>query len=306
MPRTAAAQVARLSRGVQFALGPERAFPWLMVGPALCVILAVMLYPIASLVVMSLQDYGTSTTQGTWVGLKWYRLLPADPRFVDGLKRTLAYSVGSVVGAMVLGMAMALVLYRKFPGITLVRTLFILPMVVMPVASALIWGTMFNPSQGVLNYFLDVLGLPRSLWLASPDTVLASLILVEIWMGAPFVMLIVLAGLHTMPSEPFEAAQIDGASAAAQFWYLTLPMLRAALATAMLFRLIDTLKQFPLIWVLTQGGPLRASETLYVYGYALGFQYFDLGYGSAVLMALLVVVLVISGLWMRVRERSWL
>jgi multiple sugar transport system permease protein len=277
-----------------------------MAGPALCVILAVMIYPIVSLVLMSLRDYGSSTTSSTWVGLKWYRLLPADPRFLNGLQRTLLYSAGSVAGAMGLGTAMALILRRKFPGITLVRTLFILPMVVMPVASALIWGTMFNPSQGVLNYLLDTLGLPRSLWLASPDTVLWSLILVEIWMGSPFVMLIVLAGLHTMPPEPFESAQIDGASTLAQFWYLTLPMLRAALATAMLFRLIDTLKQFPLIWVLTQGGPLRGSETLYVYGYALGFQYFDLGYGAAVLMALLFLVLVISALWMRVRERSWL
>jgi multiple sugar transport system permease protein len=284
----------------------ERAFPWLMVGPALAVMLAVMLYPIASLVLMSLRDYGSSTTNYTWVGLKWYRLLPADPRFLDGLKRTLLYSAGSVGGGMLLGTAMALVLYRRFPGITLVRTLFILPMVVMPVASALIWGTMFNPSQGLLNYLLGLLGLPQSLWLASPETVLRSLILVEVWMGAPFVMLIVLAGLHTMPTEPFESAQIDGASRLAQFWYLTLPMLRASLATAMLFRLIDTLKQFPLIWVLTQGGPLRASETLYVYGYSLGFQYFDLGYGAAVLMSLLALVLLISAVWMRVRERSWL
>jgi multiple sugar transport system permease protein len=306
MPRPAAGRQWLLLLAAGLRLGPERAFPWLMVGPAVCVILAVMLYPIASLVLMSLRDYGSSTTNYTWVGAKWYRLLPADPRFVDGLKRTLVYSAGSVAGAMGLGTVMALILKRKFPGITLVRTLFILPMVVMPVASALIWGTMFNPSQGVLNYFLETLGLPRSLWLADPDTVLRSLILVEIWMGAPFVMLIVLAGLHTMPSEPFESAQIDGASSLAQFWYLTLPMLRASLATAMLFRLIDTLKQFPLIWVLTQGGPLRASETLYVYGYALGFQYFDLGYGSAVLMSLLVLVLIISGAWMRIRERTWL
>lgn len=306
MPRTGNLRERFLPIAAGPGLAPERAFPWLMTGPAVCVILAVMIYPIVSLVLMSLRDYGSSTTRYAWVGLKWYRLLPADPRFLNGLQRTLLYSAGSVAGAMGLGTVMALILHRKFPGITLVRTLFILPMVVMPVASALIWGTMFNPSQGVLNYFLDTLGLPRSLWLASPGTVLWSLILVEIWMGSPFVMLIVLAGLHTMPPEPFESAQIDGASALAQFWYLTLPMLRAALATAMLFRLIDTLKQFPLIWVLTQGGPLRASETLYVYGYALGFQYFDLGYGAAVLMSLLALVLVISALWMRVRERTWL
>jgi multiple sugar transport system permease protein len=221
------------------------------------------------------------------------------------LQHTIVYSLGSVIGAMVFGTTMALILNRKFPGVTIVRTLFILPMVAMPVASALIWGTMFNPSQGILNYFLQVVGLPKSLWLASPQTVLPSLMIVEIWEGSPFVMLIVLAGLKSMPVEPFESAEIDGAGKLQQFWYLTLPMLRAALATAVLFRLIDTLKQFPLIWVLTQGGPLRASETLYVYGYSLAFQYFDLGYGAAVLIALLILVMFISVLWMRVRERSW-
>ena len=298
--------IKRPELGNRTTPGSERFFPWFMSGPALLVILAVMIYPLVSLALMSVRDYGSSTIDYKWVGLKWYAALSSDPRFLDGLQHTIIYSVGSVIGAMVFGTVMALILNRNFPGVTLVRTLFILPMVAMPVASALIWGTMFNPSQGILNYFLQVIGLPKSLWLASPQTVLPSLIIVEIWEGSPFVMLIVLAGLKSMPVEPFESAEIDGAGKLQQFWYLTLPMLRAALATAILFRLIDTLKQFPLIWVLTQGGPLRASETLYVYGYSLAFQYFDLGYGAAVLMALLVLVMFISALWMRVRERSWM
>jgi multiple sugar transport system permease protein len=109
-----------------------------------------------------------------------------------------------------------------------------------------------------------------------------------------------------MPVEPLESAQIDGANRLQMFLYVIFPMLRAAMATAALFKIIDTLKQFPIIWVLTKGGPLRASETLYVYGYALGFQFFDLGYGAAVLMCLLLLVAVISFFWMGLRRRSWM
>ena len=264
-----------------------------------------MLYPLLSLAAMSMRDYGSSMVNYTEVGLRWYQMLPSDPRFVNGLGRTLIYSFTSVAGSMFFGTLMAFILNRNFRGVTIVRTLFILPMVSMPVASALMWGTLFNPNQGIFNYFLESLGLQRSLWLASPQTAMLSLVIVEVWLGSPFVMLIVLAGLRSIPTEPIESAQIDGANRLQLLAYVIFPMLRAALATAILFKLIDTLKQFPIIWVLTQGGPIRSTETLYVYGYALGFQFFDLGYGAAVLMALLVLVLFISLLWMRLRERSW-
>ncbi len=283
-----------------------RLFPWLMVSPTFVVLALFLAYPLISLLLMSLRDYGTSTVNYTYVGLRWYEMLPRDTRFLNGLGRTLIYSGGSVAASMVLGTIMALILNRSFRGVTAVRTMFILPMVSMPVASALMWGTMFNPNQGILNYFLESIGLERSLWLASPNTALFSIMIVETWMSAPFVMLIVLAGLRSMPSEPLESAQIDGANRLQMFLYVVLPMLRAALATAALFKIIDTLKQFPIIWVLTKGGPLRSSETLYVYGYALGFQYYDLGYGAAILTVLLLLVMVIAFLWMGLRRRSWL
>lgn len=276
-----------------------------MAGPTLIALAVFLVYPLVSLLLMSMRDYGSSTVNYTYVGFQWYGLLPKDPRFVNGLLRTIIYSAGSVAGAMVLGTIMAFILNRPFRGVTAVRTMFILPMVSMPVASALMWGTMFNPNQGILNYFLESIGLERSLWLASPNTALMSIMIVEVWMSAPFVMLIVLAGLRSMPVEPVESAQIDGANRVQLFMYVIFPMLRAALATAALFKIIDTLKQFPIIWVLTKGGPLRATETLYVYGYALGFQFFDLGYGSAILTVLLLLVLVISFLWMGLRYRAW-
>ena len=281
-------------------------FPVLMTSAAVLVLVLFMVYPLISLVLMSLRDYGTSTINFEYVGLEWYRALLQDNRFLNGLRRTIIYSAGSVSAAMLLGTVMAFVLNRRFVGAAIVRTLFILPMVAMPVASALMWGTLFNPSQGVLNYFLETVGLEQSTWLSHPATALPSIMIVEVWMSSPFIMLIVLAGLRSMPIEPLEAARIDGANPFQRLVFIILPMLRAALATAALFTIIDTLKQFPIIWVLTQGGPLRSTETLYVYGYALGFQFFDLGYGSAVLMTLLVLVVIVSFFWMGLRQRAWL
>lgn len=285
---------------------PFDLFPLLMVSGALIVLLLFMAYPLVSLVLMSMRDYGTSTINYRYVGFDWYRFLPQDPRFVNGFVRTIVYSLGSVTGAMVIGSTLAAMLNRDFRGVAIVRTLLILPMVAMPVASALVWGTMFNPHQGILNFFLERVGLEPSMWLASPRTALGSLMIVEIWRSSPFVMLIVLAGIRSMPVEPLESARIDGASIFQMVAFVILPMLRAALVTAALFTFIDTLKQFPIIWVLTQGGPLRATETLYVYGYSLGFQFFDLGYGAAVLVTLLVLVVLFSIVLMRLRQRSWL
>jgi multiple sugar transport system permease protein len=281
-------------------------FPWLMAGPASLIMLAVMIYPLVNLILLSLRDYkGASVTDYVFVGTANYQTMLEDPRFWDALWRTLVYCGLSVLASMVLGTLMAFVLNRRFPGIAVLRTVFLLPMVAMPVASALVFEAMMNPNQGILNQMLAAAGLPAYTWLAHPDSALFSLVLLEVWMGAPFVMLIVLAGLQSMPQEPLEAARIDGATPFQTLVFVTLPMLRAALATAVLFKLIDTLKQFATIWVLTEGGPLRSTETLYVYGYALAFQFFDIGYGAAILTALLVLVLFVSLSWMRVRDRAW-
>jgi len=277
-----------------------------MCGPAAVILFALVAYPLVSLVVMSFRDYGTggSTTVFQWVGLKWYALLGSDPRFLGGLTRTLQYSIGSVVGALVIGTGLALLLNRDGRGMGTLRVLFILPYTTMIVAAALLWNIMLNPANGIVNHFLQSLGLPVGLWLADTKTVLPTLIVLQVWRSSPFAMLIALAALRSMPLEPFEAADIDGASRIQKFRYLTLPLIRTALATASLFMLIDTLKQFPLIYVLTGGGPLRASETLYIYGYNLAFRFFDIGYGSAVLVALLALVLAVSVAWLWMRQRT--
>ena len=283
----------------------ERRLSIVFPGPAVLIIGLLMLYPLVYLFLMSFRNYQTSLVNYTFVGLRWYRDLLPDSRFLEAAWRTVYYTGFAVLGEMAVGTLMALILNRDFKGIKVVRTLFLLPMVATPAASILIWNTMFNPSLGVLNWFLEVFGFSRSVWLADPRTVIPSLLMVEIWMGSPFVMLLVLAGLRNLPIEPFECASIDGASLVQRFAYLTVPMIRPALVTALLFRLIDTLKQFPVIWILTQGGPNNASETLYVYGYKLSFKYLEMGYGAAVLISLVFMVFLVSIFWMRMRERSW-
>jgi len=296
-PMESTTQVGSWRRG-------DRRITILFALPAMIVLAALVVYPVIQSVIMSMRDYHSSIVNWEFVGLKWYRFFFDDPRFMKALGRTFSFTSSSVTLQLVLGMVIALIMNRDFIGIKIVRTLLLLPMVAMPVASAMMWSIMYQPTDaGVLNFFLNSLGLKSSLWLASPDTALfPSLLIVNVWRGTPFAMLIILAGLRSLPQEPFEAAGIDGASALQQFWYLTLPMVKPTIITALMFRLIDTMKEWAMIWVLTQGGPMHSSETLYVYGYVRAFKYAKLGYGSAILVALMILVVFVSAIAIRLQR----
>ena len=157
-----------------------------------------------------------------------------------------------------------------------------MPMMATPVAIALVWTMMFHPQLGVLNYLLSLVGLPPQLWVFHPATVIPSLVLVETWQWTPLVMLIVLGGLAAIPTEPYESAQIDGASVWQMFRYITLPLITPFLFIAGMIRMIDAVKSFDIIFAITQGGPGSASETINLYLYSVAFIYYDLGYGSAI------------------------
>jgi multiple sugar transport system permease protein len=178
-------------------------------------------------------------------------------------------------------------------------------MIATPVAMALVWMTMMSPTIGVLNYFLRSLGLPASAWVASPAAVIPSLLLVETWMWTPMVALILLAGLSSLPTEPFESARVDGASSWQIFWRITLPLMRSTLVVAALFRAIDALKVFDIVYVMTEGGPGFASETLNLYVFQTSFKYLHLGYASALIVVFFSLVLGTSLLLLRVRRVAW-
>jgi multiple sugar transport system permease protein len=227
-----------------------------------------------------------------------------DDRFINAILRTFIFSAGALSLQMTLGTAVAIFLNRNFKGKILVQTLFLLPMVATPVSIGMVWMLIYEPSFGLANALLRSMGtvnLPS--WLGSPSTVLPSLMLVDIWQWTPMIALIVLAGLSAMPKEPFESAKVDGAKSWQILSYITMPMIMPTIIVAGLLRLIDVLKTFDIIFSTTQGGPRFSSETLNIYSYINAFQYFDIGYASALLIVFLLVILFITIIYSRLRDK---
>jgi multiple sugar transport system permease protein len=177
-------------------------------------------------------------------------------------------------------------------------------MMATPVAIALVFVMMFHPQLGVLNYLLTSIGLPPSTWTYSTTTVIPTLVLVETWEWTPLVMLIVLGGLASLPIEPYEAARLDGANPVQMFRHITLPMVWPFVVVAGVIRTIDALKSFDVIYVITQGGPGTASQTINIYLYNEAFAYYHIGYASAVVLVFFVLILAVSLVLLAVRQRS--
>jgi len=271
----------------------DRNAQWLFPLPAVIAIIVLILGPVLANVYISLHDWFIGGTP-KFIGLGNFSRALHDGRFWNGLKNTFYFTGIAVPVEMVLGLGIAVLFNRDFHGKALVRTISLLPMVATPVAIALIWALMFNPSLGVLNYFLQSVGLPRSLWVASSQFAIPSLTLVDIWEWTPMVALILLAALQGVPSELYEAALIDGAGPLQAFRFITLPSIRSAAVVALILRAIDALKTFDIIYVITQGGPGTASETLNVFAFKTGFEFFRAGYAASLLIFLLVAVLGVS------------
>ncbi|MGJ4941778.1 carbohydrate ABC transporter permease [Bradyrhizobium sp. HKCCYLS1011] len=275
---------------------------WPFVLPALVVVLGVIIFPWLFTIWMSFQEWKVGAPT-VFVGLANYLRLPADPRFVESVGHTLSYTALSVLLPLILGTFAAVVFHTRFPGRGLLRALFIMPMMATPVAIALVWTMMFHPQLGVLNYLLSLVGLPPQLWVFHPATVIPSLVLVETWQWTPLVMLIVLGGIAALPTEPYESAQIDGASPWQMFRYITLPLIMPFLFIAAMIRGIDAVKSFDIIFAITQGGPGSASETINLYLYSVAFVYYDLGYASAIAVVFFVLIIALTALLLVLRRR---
>lgn len=283
----------------------ERNIKWLFPLPAALFIILMMAFPVVYTIWVSLTDWSmTSSGTAQFVGVKNYIALFSDPRFFNSVKLTLYFTILAVGVETVLGVAIALILNREFKGKNLAKGLLLLPMVATPVAIGLAWTLFYEPTIGLGNYALQLLGLPASKWLASNTSVIPALAIVDIWEWTPMVTLIVLAGLAALPHDPYEAAMVDGANNWQVFRYITLPLLSPTILVAVVLRGIDAFKTFDIIYTMTAGGPGFASETLNIYAYNLGFGYFKFGAASSALVALLALVLGSSllVLWMR---RSW-
>lgn len=286
------------------ASGDARLRPYLgFIWPALVVCTAVIIFPWLFTVWMSLNDWHIGSDRA-FIGLANYANLATDRRFLESIGHTFYFTILAVFLPLVLGTMAALVFHKKFRGRGFFRALFIMPMMATPVAVSLVWTMMFHPQLGVLNYLLSLVGLPPSQWVFATSTVIPSLILVEIWLWTPFVMIIVLGGLASLPTEPYEAALIDGASQWQMFWKITYPLVLPFLVVAMIIRTIDALKAFETIWVITNGGPGTASETLNVYLYAQAFAYNQVGTASAVVVVFFAIIVALSLVLLWARQKA--
>lgn len=268
----------------------ERSLPYLLLAPAVLLLLALTVYPLVYSVLVSLQ-----TTEGTWTTNNFARLFE-DGFFRVALLQTLIYAVVSLGAEFLLGLVLALLLDSQIRARNLFRALLLIPVMLPPVVVAVIWRLILNPNFGVLNSTLAGWGLDTSglTWLASPSLALPSVILVDIWEWTPFMFLILLAGLQAIPQEPYEAALIDGATQWQILRYITLPLLRPAMLVALLLRATDLLRVFDQVFILTQGGPGFATETVSLYIYKTAFRFSDFGYAAAMSFVLLLLANLVS------------
>lgn len=284
---------------------PSRLAPnyWPFVVPALIVIGAVIVFPWVFTLWMSVNSWTLGQEQ-TFAGLDNYIRLATDFRFWESLWHTLIFTVLAVVAPLFLGTLAALIFDAQFPLRGFLRGVFVMPMMATPVAIALVWTMMFHPQLGVLNYLLSLVGIGPQEWIYNRYSVIPSLVLVETWQWTPLIMLIVLGGLASLPREPYESAEIDGANAWQKFRYLTLPMIAPFLMIGVIIRAIDAIKSFDIIYAMTQGGPGTASETINIYLYNTAFSYYDIGYGSAMAVVFFVIIVALSLVLMMVRART--
>ena len=275
--------------------------------PTIIVLLALITYPVVYVLYYSFHEYFLMDMDKapTFVGLGNYLKIWSDDRFINAIGHTFYFSIGSVALQFVLGLGIALLFNKEFKGKTVYRSLFIMPMIAMPAAMSLVWIFMFNPMFGVINYLLMLVGLPPSEWIFAQSTAMPSLILVDVWNWTPFMTLLLLAGLQSLPDEPFEAARIDGASRWQVLVQITLPLLKPHIIVALVLRSIFALKTFDKILVLTEGGPDFATETMNVRIYMEGFQYYHIGYASALGVFFFAVVLFVNVFLIKLRRRAW-
>ena len=241
-------------------------------------------------------------SQPVFNGLQNYRQMMVDPLFWSGLRITFVLYFFSLALQIFFGVWLGLMLNRITVMRRVIRTILLSPFVMPPVVVAMMWIIILDPSLGIANYILLSLGLPQSGWLASPQIVVPLFAVLDTWQAAPLVALLVLGGLQTLPDSVYEAAALDGAWGISLFRYITLPLLAPTLVTIAVLRSIDLLRFFDLIYIITQGGPGDASTTLNIYAFRRGFEFFDMGYASALMIALSIVIFAVVACLVRLRR----
>lgn len=272
----------------------NRLTPWLFLGPAAVIMTIALLYPLGYMVWGSFRNWDPSQTIGEaeFVGFKNYITLWNDPNFHESMWVTLKFAFFCVSIEMVIGVGLALLLDRNIRGVSLLRTMFILPMMIAPVVVGLMWRYMYHPTVGTFNRMLDSLGLPTVDWLG--QHALMSVIIADIWQWTPFIFILSLAALQSLPRSALEAARIDGATAWQQIWHIKIPLMMPVLIVTALLRLIDAFKVLEVILVLTEGGPGLSTEILALRISRTATEFRELGVAAAMSNYLLMLLLALT------------
>lgn len=279
----------------------EKIAPIVFIGPAVVILILIVIFPMIYSIGISLAEWNLMRG-GNWifVGLRnYYYTFFKDPDFYTSLRVTLVYVAAVVSLELFIGLGIALLLNRPIKKIGILRTIMVIPTTMTPVVVGIIWRLLYNPELGTLNYFLELFGFQKLNWLGDPATALPSVVIADVWEWTPFMALILLAGLQSLPREPFEASIVDGASSFQMFQFISFPLLFPTLIVALLLRVMDAFKTFDLIFVLTKGGPGLSTEVLSFYTYKYGFKFFHMGRASALSYILFLILFVITQFFLK-------
>ncbi|SPL91676.1 Possible alpha-xyloside ABC transporter, permease component [[Actinomadura] parvosata subsp. kistnae] len=285
----------------------RRATPWLFSLPAVVFVAMFFGYPIVQNVVMSFQEYTTSTFYSgaaPWVGLANYATILSSYLFTTTLVNTALFTVGSITFQFVIGLALALFFKRAFPLSGFLRSMLLLPWLIPLIASSAVWKWLLDQESGALNQFLGLFGVPAVPWLVDPTLALAGVIGVNIWLGIPFNVAILYSGLQAVPKELYEAGSLDGATGWKAFRHITWPNLRPVVSVVIVLGVVYTLKVVDIILGLTGGGPANSTQTLATNAYNKSFVEFNFGEGAAISNVLIVVSLVFALVYLYLSRRE--
>ncbi len=274
--------------------------------PSVIALLLVLAIPLGYSLITSFFDTNLKYQGlGEFVGLQNYIDVIKDVYFRDSVKTTLIFTVGVVILEFLAGLVIALLLNNIRKGRNLFFTIIIVPMMITPIAVGLIWRLLLHSDLGIVNYVLSLFGISGKAWLADASLALKTVMFIDIWQNVPYMVLVILAGLVTLPTEPYEAAAIDGASRTQSFFRLTIPMMLPTFSVVLLLRTITALKTYDLIFVLTRGGPGSTTEVISYHIYQQAFRYLEIGKASAMSYLLLLLIIPIAFLFIKIsRSRT--
>ena len=278
--------------------------PWLLITPAVLYLLAFSIFPLIYSLYLAFHELDKTENVFKPVGLANFAELFRDGDFVRSLTNTIVLVAVAVTVELIGGFALALFFNRKFFAKDVTRTLLILPMMMTPIATGLMWRFMLSADFGMVNYFIFLLGGRAINWVGEANTALLSVILVDIWQWTPFCFLLLYAGLQAIPEEILEAARVDGANSVQMLRFVTIPVLKPIILLSLLFRVIDSIKVFDIVYALTYGGPGRSSSTLSFYIFQNGLMYSRPGYGAAMSYVIVIVVIVLTNIFIRTLRRE--